>query len=80
MLYIGVTSHLQKRVYEHREGIGSVFTQKYNLRLLVYYESFDDMAQAILREKSLKGKTRKKKDDLISSLNPSWKDLLFEIW
>ncbi len=79
-LYIGVTSDLIKRVYEHKEGIyRNSFTHKYNCTFLVYYEVFDTMEQAILREKQLKGGSRASKDKAVIKMNPTWKDLYEEI-
>jgi len=75
VLYIGVTSNLQRRVYEHQNGLVSGFAKKYGLKRLIYYEVFDTVVDAIRREKYLKGKSRQKKEILISSLNSEWKDL-----
>ena len=74
-LYIGVTSDLQRRIAEHNEGIGSKFTQKYSLKHLVYYEKFDNITDAIQREKQLKRWSRSKKEELIRKLNPDWEFL-----
>ena len=75
-LYTGVTSDLIKRVYSHKHHlIPGSFTAKYKLHKLVYYEVFHDIVEAIHRETQLKGKSRKKKEDLINSLNPDWLDL-----
>ena len=74
-LYIGVTSDLIKRVHEHKSNLLSGFTQKYNCKNLVYYEPFETMEFAILREKQLKSGSRRKKISLIESLNPRWYDL-----
>ena len=74
-LYTGVTSDLIKRVYEHREKLVDGFTKRYNLSKLVYYEVFDDVEQAILREKQIKGGSREKKLQLINGRNKAWKDL-----
>ena len=74
-LYIGVTNNLQRRIYEHKQGVHLGFTKKYNLHQLVYFEHHTDIKAAIGREKQLKGGSRKKKLDLINSLNPSWQDL-----
>jgi putative endonuclease len=74
-LYIGVTSRLPQRTYEHRHSIITGFTSQYHCTLLVYYETFPDMEGAITREKQLKGWVRKKKITLIESINPEWKDL-----
>ena len=73
MLYVGVTSNLERRLVEHKEGKGSLFTEKYKTHFLVYFEKFNNVNQAIEREKQLKGWTRIKKDKLISKLNPEWK-------
>ena len=75
-LYIGVTSNLQRRVLEHRTHYDkNSFTAKYNLERCVYYEYFQDIEQAIARETQLKKWGRAKKEALINSLNPEWKDL-----
>lgn len=74
-IYIGVTSNLVKRVYEHKNGILGGFTKWYKVNLLVYYEIFDDMAEAIKREKVLKGWRRDRKIKLIESNNKKWNDL-----
>ncbi|SFB01527.1 GIY-YIG nuclease family protein [Algoriphagus aquimarinus] len=80
VLYTGVTNNLSRRVYEHKSGLNSTsFTFKYNLKKLVYFESFHTIDEAILREKQIKGGSRKKKVDLINSINPEWKDLWEEI-
>ena len=75
VLYIGVTSNLQRRLYEHRNGIADGFTKKYNIHKLVYYEYTNDVYSAISREKQLKKWIRVKKNALISKQNPGWKDL-----
>jgi len=75
VLYIGVTSNLQKRFYEHRNGLADGFTKKYNIHKLVYYEYTNDVYSAISREKQLKKWIRAKKNALISKQNPEWKDL-----
>ena len=64
-LYVGVTSDLIKRVYEHKNNVFEGFTKKYNVKTLVYYEVFDNVKEAIKREKQIKGWTRKKKIALI---------------
>jgi putative endonuclease len=80
VIYIGVTSNLKNRVYEHKTGkYQNSFTHKYNIDKLVYFEVYNDINIAIAREKQLKGGSRKKKIDLIVSLNPTWKDLYDEI-
>ena len=78
VLYTGVTNELQRRVLEHRSGKGNGFTKKYNITKLVYFESGDDINLAIAREKQIKAGSRKKKIDLIESINPEWKDLFEE--
>lgn len=75
VLYTGVTNDLVRRVYEHKNGLGSVFVKKYNVHKLVYYEVGDSIHSAIAREKQIKGGSRQKKIDLIVRLNPEWKDL-----
>ena len=74
-LYVGVTSNIIYRIYEHKNGLIDGFTKKYDVKLLVYFEVFDDITEAIKREKVIKGWTRKKKIDLIESINKDWKDL-----
>jgi putative endonuclease len=74
-LYIGVTSDLSGRVWEHKNGLLEGFTKKYNIHHLVYHEFFPDIEGAIAREKQLKGWSRAKKMALIEKMNPSWKDL-----
>ncbi|MGV8948975.1 MAG: GIY-YIG nuclease family protein [Candidatus Paracaedibacter sp.] len=74
-LYIGVTSNLVQRAYQHQEGLIDGFTQKYGCKMLVYYELGASMEGAIVREKQLKGSSRKQKLRLIESMNPQWKDL-----
>ena len=74
-LYIGVTSNLQKRVYEHKNAVIDGFSNKYNCKLLVFYEVHSTMESAIIREKQLKNYSRKKKLNLIEKVNSEWKDL-----
>jgi len=74
-LYIGVTNNLERRVSEHKQNLVPGFTKKYNCKKLVFYENFSDINQAIAREKSLKGITRVKKQNLIKTVNLPWKDL-----
>lgn len=78
-LYVGVTSDLVKRVYEHKSKFVEGFTKKYNVDKLGYYEICDNIETAIEREKKLKGASRKKKLDLIETNNPNWLDLYKEI-
>ena len=75
VLYTGVTSNLQKRIFEHRSKLVPGFTKKYNCTKLVYYEIHDDIESAIAREKQVKAGSREKKLDLIRTTNPSWTDL-----
>ena len=75
VLYTGVTSDLKKRIFQHREGQIAGFTQKYKVKKLVYYEIFEDISYAIEREKQVKAGSRKKKIELIESMNPQWLDL-----
>lgn len=79
VLYTGVTGELPRRVYEHRNGLGGIFTKKYNVCKLVYYEITESVESAIAREKQIKGGSRKKKINLINSLNPGWNDLYEQI-
>ena len=78
-LYIGVTNNLQKRVWEHKNNLVKGFTEKYNIHLLVYYEQFDDIKQAIMREKQLKRWKRYWKIRLINTMNPGWNDLYSKV-
>ena len=79
VLYIGVTNSLKRRINEHAEGSGSVFTHKYNCTKLVYFETFPDNEQAITRETQLKHFKRAWKNDLVNSFNPTWRDLTPDI-
>jgi len=73
--YVGVTSDLLKRVYEHKHELCDGFTKKHGLKRLVYYEFSEDITTAIAREKQLKAGNRKRKIDLIESVNINWLDL-----
>jgi putative endonuclease len=66
---------LNHRVWEHKEGSGSIFTNHYRLTKLVYFESYENINLAIAREKQIKGGSRQNKSDLINNLNPEWNDL-----
>lgn len=77
-LYIGVTSNLHRRVWQHKTHAFEGFTDDYNSVRLVYWESFDDVHKAIAREKQLKNWRRDKKSSLIEHFNPGWKDLAAE--
>ena len=74
-LYIGVTSNLAERIWQHREGAVAGFTKRYGCKLLVWYERHERMDEAICREKQIKGGSRAKKLTLIETMNPSWRDL-----
>lgn len=74
-LYIGVTSQLLNRVWQHKKGVAEGFTKKYKIHLLLYYEVFETMEQAIIREKQLKSWNRQWKLDLIIEKNPDFEDL-----
>ncbi|MGD0793979.1 MAG: GIY-YIG nuclease family protein [Dehalococcoidales bacterium] len=78
-LYIGVTSDLKRRVFEHKNKLVKGFTAKYDINKLVYYEVYDDPEEAILREKRLKGSSRARKNKLVESFNPQWSDLYDQI-
>lgn len=78
-LYIGVTSNLTQRIYQHKIGKINGFTKKYKVNILVYYETVEDINSAIQREKRLKAWRRQWKIDLIEKNNSSWKDLYPEI-
>ena len=79
-VYVGVTSNLPSRVYQHKHKVyPNSFSSKYNCIKLVYYKWFDTIEQAIMEEKRIKGGSRKKKEVLICSMNPEWKDLYEEI-
>jgi predicted GIY-YIG superfamily endonuclease len=79
VLYIGVTNNLHRRYKEHFSGINEGFTKRYRLHSLVYYEQYDDIKEAILREKQLKKWSREKKEHLVRTLNPDWQNL-FSQW
>jgi len=78
-LYIGVTSNLPKRVWEHRTGVVHGFTARYGCKMLAWYELHSTMQNAITREKQLKACSRKKKLALIEAMNPTWRDLYDEL-
>ncbi len=75
VVYIGVTGDLMRRLWEHRNDVAEGFTKRYHVHTLVYYESTSDVQAAIAREKQLKKWRRAKKNELIESVNPTWKDL-----
>jgi putative endonuclease len=74
VLYTGVTSDLEKRIYQHRNKLIAGFTSRYNVDKLVFYEVADNPYAAISREKQIKGGSRQKKIDLINGMNPQWLD------
>ena len=78
-LYVGVTSDLIKRIYEHKQNLVEGFTNKYNVHELVYYEVHSDIEAAILREKQIKKWNRRWKLRLIEEMNSEWRDLYQEI-
>jgi len=78
-IYVGVTSDLIKRVYEHENSFVDSFTKKYNLKKLVYYEIFEDISEAIKREKQLKNWKRAWKVELVEKVNVEWNDLYDEL-
>ncbi len=80
VLYIGVTNDLQRRVYKHEQGLIPGFTKKYNCHYLIYYEHFQDINDAIEREKILKKWRREKKENLVNEFNPDWKFLNEDIY
>jgi putative endonuclease len=74
-LYVGVTNDIIRRAWEHREGLVAGFTRTYRLKMLVYYEEFQSISDAIHREKRLKHWNRAWKITLIEKMNPEWEDL-----
>ena len=78
-IYTGVTSELKQQVYQHKAHFVDGFTKRYNVDKLVYYETTGDVLSAITREKQLKSWLRKRKNDLIESMNPEWRELYDEI-
>jgi putative endonuclease len=74
-LYVGVTNDLTRRLYEHQNKLVTGFTEKYNVDKLVYFEETNDVRSALSREKEIKRWRREKKDALVVSVNPEWKDL-----
>ena len=79
VLYTGVTNNLKRRVYEHREMLADGFTRRYKINKLVYYEVFEDIENAIVREKQIKGGSRQKKIELINTMNKEWRELYEEL-
>jgi putative endonuclease len=80
VVYTGVTSNLSQRIMEHKEKrYPNSFSARYNVNILVYYEQFQMIGDAIAREKQIKAGSREAKNNLIRSLNPTWKDLFEDI-
>jgi len=81
VLYTGVTNNILERDDQHKKKINKrSFTARYNVNKVVYYETFTDINTAITREKQIKRLVRRKKIELIESINPEWKDLVEESW
>jgi predicted GIY-YIG superfamily endonuclease len=78
-LYVGVTSNLPQRAWQHRVGIVRGFTKRYGCKMLVWYELHSTMLDAITREKQIKSGSRKKKLAMIEAMNPIWRDLFEEL-
>jgi len=74
-LYIGVTNNLKRRLYEHKNGLIEGFTKNYKLTKLIYFEEYNDIKEALIREKNLKNWHREWKVNLIKTMNPEFKDL-----
>ncbi|AZI34112.1 GIY-YIG nuclease family protein [Kaistella carnis] len=80
VLYVGVTSNLPQRILDHKEKrYANSFSKRYNVDQLVFWEFFQEIGDAIMREKQIKGGSRQKKLDLINALNPEWNDLYEDI-
>ena len=75
VMYVGVTNNLKRRLYEHKNEMIEGFTQKYHIHKLVYYEEYEYIQEAILREKKIKGFLRRRKNELVESKNSEWIDL-----
>ena len=78
VMYIGMTNNLERRLHEHKNKLVEGFTKKYNVHKLVYYEHGNDVHAAIAREKEIKKWRREKKNNLVITMNPEWKDLSLE--
>jgi putative endonuclease len=78
-IYTGMTNHIGRRTFEHREAIADGFTKKHRVKRLVHIETFEDVRDAIIREKRLKKWNRSWKIELIEQNNPEWRDLWFEL-
>ena len=79
VLYTGVTNNLYQRVMDHRAGKGGKFTARYQIRKLIYYEVYEMVEDAIVREKQIKAGSRQKKLDLVNEMNPDWFDLFEDL-
>ncbi len=79
VLYTGITNNLKRRALEHKTGKGGAFTKRYNVVKLIYFEVGDDVNKAIFREKQIKSWNRKRKEEVINTFNPEWKDLCEDI-
>ena len=79
VIYVGVTSNLIQRVFQHKQKIAEGFSKRYNVYKLVYFELYENMDSAIYREKRLKKWQRKWKERLIKKVNPDWRDLYLEL-
>ena len=75
VMYVGMTNNIVRRVYEHKNKLIDGFTKRYNIIKLVYYETFQDVRLAIEREKQIKKWRREKKNNLVNTMNPEWRDL-----
>ena len=80
VIYIGVTNDLKRRIYQHKHKVHKGFTSKYNINKIVYFETFNDINDAIFREKQLKAGPRRKKIELIIKSNPKYEDLYEKLW
>ena len=78
-LYVGVTSQLLQRIWQHKNHVVTGFSQRYGVDQLVWFEAHSSMEEAILREKQIKSGSRKRKLDLIETMNPDWRDLYEDI-
>ena len=78
-LYVGVASQLVQRIWQHKNHVATGFSQRYGVDQLVWFEAHSSMEEAILREKQIKSGSRKRKLDLIETMNPDWRDLYEDI-
>lgn len=78
VMYVGMTNNIERRMFEHKNKLTDGFTKKYNLTKLVYFEQGTDVHAALEREKEIKKWRREKKNELVMSMNPEWKDLSLE--